>query len=221
MTTGTRVTASPGLRPPARRYATRTPADVRRQQVLDAALRIIARDGYRAVSIDAVARELGVTRPVVYNQFEGLDDLLHALLDRQGQRALGQLLDAIGAEPDLRDFRSYVHGTILRLLVMVAADPVAWAPIFAPAAATPETVRRRIDRDREAIRDRLEQVVAGAVAAGALPSETDAGIASHALVGVGEHFGRLAVEQPRALDPERVATALTALFLPPGAPHAD
>ena len=33
------------------------------------------RDGYRAVSIDAIARELGVARPVVYHVFDGLEAL--------------------------------------------------------------------------------------------------------------------------------------------------
>ncbi|NHA01077.1 TetR family transcriptional regulator [Nocardioides sp. W3-2-3] len=60
--------------------------------MLDAALRIIDRDGYDRVSIDAVAKEAGVTRPVVYGAYDGLGPLLMALLERQQKRALGQAL---------------------------------------------------------------------------------------------------------------------------------
>jgi AcrR family transcriptional regulator len=41
------------------------PAIDRREQLLDAALRVINRDGYGGVSIEAIAREADVSRPVV------------------------------------------------------------------------------------------------------------------------------------------------------------
>lgn len=187
----------------------------RREQVLDAALGLIARHGYGAVSIDAIARELDVTRPVIYSQFDGLDALLQSLLDRQAARALESLLGALSAEPDLRDLRGYVHDTILRLCSVVAADTALWAPIFAPAAATPEAVRRRIGRDREAVRARMQTLAEAVAAAGALPAGVDPGVLSHTLVAIGEHFGRLLIEDPAAVDPAAVATTLSALLAPP------
>src|SRR3954451_21955701 len=86
------TSAAPRKRRP---YAARVPADVRREQLLDGALAVIVRDGYDAISIDAIAREAGVTRPVVYGVFDGLGPLLGALLDRQQERALGQLAAAL------------------------------------------------------------------------------------------------------------------------------
>ena len=190
-------------------------APARREQVLDAALGIIARDGYAAVSIDAIARELDVTRSVIYSQFDGLDALLQALLDRQSERALQCLLGALSTEPDLRDLRGYVHATIFRLCSIVAAVTALWAPIFAPAAATPEAVRRRIGRDREAVRTRIEALSQVAADAGGLPAGVDPCILSHTLVAIGEHFGRLLIEDPAAVDPTAVATTLSALIAPP------
>src|SRR5436305_1045996 len=81
-----------------RPYTPRLPVEQRREQLLDAALRVIGRDGYSGVSIDAIAREAGVTRPVVYGAFERLEPLLYALLDRSEQRALAQLMAALPAE---------------------------------------------------------------------------------------------------------------------------
>jgi len=189
-------------------------AAARREQILDAALGIIARDGYGAVSIDAIARELDVTRPVIYSQFDGLDALLQALLDRQAERALQSVLGALSTEPDLRDLRGYVRATIFRLCSIVAADTPLWAPIFAPAAATPEAVRRRIARDREAVRTRIQALTEVIAAAGGFPAGVDPGILSHTLVAIGEHFGRLLIEDPTAVDPAAVATTLSALIAP-------
>ena len=66
---------------PPRKRQPRLPIEVRRQQVLDAALSIITEDGYAAVSMEAIARRVDVAKPVVYNAFAGLDALLHALLE--------------------------------------------------------------------------------------------------------------------------------------------
>jgi len=202
-----------------RRYAPRMAAAARREQILDTALLLIARDGYGAVSIDAIARELDVTRPVIYSQFDGLAALLQALLDRQAERALRTLLGALPTEPDLRDLhdlRRSVHAAISRLCSIVAADPMLWTPIFAPAAATPEAVRLRIRRDREAVRARIQTLIEAAAAAGGLPAGVDPLVLSHALIAMGEYFGRLLIEDPTSLDPEAVATTLTALLAPTG-----
>ena len=85
---------------PARRnrpYAPRLSPGQRREQLLDTVLEIICADGVGAVSVDAVARRCGVTRPVVYGQFADAGDMLHACLDREEHRALAQIA---GAVPD-------------------------------------------------------------------------------------------------------------------------
>jgi AcrR family transcriptional regulator len=202
--------ATAGVARRRRPYTARMPAAQRRAQLLDAALEIIARDGYAAVSIEGIARAVGVTRPVVYNVFEGLDDLLQALLDRQERRALAQLAAALPVTVDHRDVPGLVRRTIADLVAMLRADPPTWRLIFVPAAGTPAAVRARIDRDRELVRVRLAGVVElTGVATGA---DLDADIVAHALVGLGEYFGRLLLETPDAVDPDRLATTITAMI---------
>ncbi len=65
-----------------RAYAPRVPPEQRREQLLDAALRLISRDGYAGLTIEAIAAEAGVTKPVVYGAYAKLPDLLGELLDR-------------------------------------------------------------------------------------------------------------------------------------------
>src|SRR5579885_3551908 len=80
-----------------RRYAPRMPPAQRREQLIDAALEVILAHGYGGVSIEAVARTAGVTRPVVYDHFPDLPRLLHALVEREERYSLEQLEKVVPA----------------------------------------------------------------------------------------------------------------------------
>src|SRR5947209_15109348 len=73
----------------------RLPRAERRAQLLDVTKRIVGEHGLHAVTIERVAREAGITRPIVYEHFSDLSGLLEALLDREGARALAQLASFI------------------------------------------------------------------------------------------------------------------------------
>jgi AcrR family transcriptional regulator len=67
---------------PARRLP---PAD-RRNQLIDSALTVAARDGHDRLSFEAVAKQAGVTRNLVYHYFPGgPQELLEAAVHRAGQ----------------------------------------------------------------------------------------------------------------------------------------
>ena len=192
-----------------RPYSPRMAPEARREQLLDAALALIADEGYGAVSVEAIARRAGVTRPVVYHLFDGLDALLSALLDRQERRALAQLLGTLAAAPpDPADVDAFVRGAVLSLAAIVTADPLAWRPILFAGPGTPAAVRVRIDRDREVARARIRTLLAlTPLAPGA-----DADVAAHALIAIAEHFGRLLLQTPDAVDHERLASTVGALL---------
>lgn len=197
-------TAPPRKRRP---YAARVPVDVRREQLLDAALTVIVRDGYDAVSIDAIAREAGVTRPVVYGIFDGLGPLLGALLDRQQERALAQLGAALPQQPDLSDLEGMVVDAARRLIEQVRSDPMTWQPILLAPHNVPEPVRERIAADREDVVARLAGLIRLGAALRGRPG-LDAEVLAHALLAVLEHFGRLLLEEPDRFDTDRLVTAV-------------
>jgi AcrR family transcriptional regulator len=190
-----------------RPYAARVPADVRREQLLDAALTVIVRDGYDAVSVDAIAREAGVTRPVVYGVFDGLGPLLGALLDRQQQRALTQLAAAMPLSPDLADLEGLVREAARGLIDAVRSDPTTWQPILLAPHNVPGPVRDRIAADREDVVRRLTGLIGLGLAARGGP-ELDAEVLAHALVAVMEHFGRLLLTEPDRFDTDRLVAAV-------------
>jgi len=187
------------------------PPDARRRQLLDAALNIIARDGYAGVSIDAIAREADVTRPVVYGVFDDLQSLLYALLDRTERRALRQLVEAMPTGPGSDDPDAFIAGVVRRLAETVAGDPLTWRPILLAPEGTPDPVRKRIARDREMVRTRLQSLLDSGIALRGGPS-IDTMIASHALIGIGEHFGRIIVDESQPFDIDRLVLAVESLL---------
>ena len=47
----------------------RLPAGKRREQLLDVALRLFARSGFKATTMDDIAEQAGVTKPLLYQHF--------------------------------------------------------------------------------------------------------------------------------------------------------
>lgn len=116
---------------------TRLAAPERRAQLLDATKAVVAQQGFHAVSIEAVARRAGITRPIVYHHFEGgLDDLLLSLVERETQRALEQLASMVSGEGLEASFAAY--------LAAVEADPVTWRLVLMPPEGLPEVLREQV-----------------------------------------------------------------------------
>ncbi|KRB76468.1 hypothetical protein ASE01_16050 [Nocardioides sp. Root190] len=196
------MTASETTARKRRPYAARVPMAQRREQLLDAALAIIDRDGYDRISIDAIAKEVGVTRPVVYGAFDDLGQLLGALLDRQQERAITQLyaalpLDAVGSSPV-----ELVERAVPALHAMLLADPMTWRAILQSGSGVPEAVGRRVDGDRTRVLATVELMISSA-----LPQDYDAELLAHAVIALLEHFGRLVLADPEHFTAERLATS--------------
>jgi AcrR family transcriptional regulator len=56
-------------------------APERRRQLLDVARKVFGSRGYHTVTMDSVAREAGVTKPILYDHFESKRELYLALLE--------------------------------------------------------------------------------------------------------------------------------------------
>jgi len=125
----------------------RLSAEERREQLLDVTKRIVVDEGFHAVSIEAVAREAGITRPIVYGHFADLPGLLEALVDREGARALTQLESVLPQRDLLEALRAYLE--------VVGEDPDTWRLVLMPQEGAPRLLHDRIERGREAIVARL------------------------------------------------------------------
>jgi len=150
--------------PPAsarRPYAPRLPAAERREQLVEAALDIALARGFHAVSVDAVARACGVTRPVVYGLFEDRTALLTALADRAEERSLAQLAGVFPALEDLptdADPDELLVAGVTAYLSAVAEDPRTWRVVLLPPEGAPAEIAGRVDQHRRVL---LRQLRAG------------------------------------------------------------
>lgn len=88
---------------------------VDREMVLDNAEVVIRRDG-PAASIDAIARESGVTKPIVYARVGGRTELANALAERLTQRLMTATQTAASGSPDGRAALAALIRTTLETL---------------------------------------------------------------------------------------------------------
>src|ERR671918_1624832 len=96
------ATRAPEKATQRRKRAAHLGPERRRPEVLDAALKLFLESGYDGTSMQAVADEAGVTKPVVYACFNSKDQLFRALLAREEERIVGEIQGAFEAA-DLSD----------------------------------------------------------------------------------------------------------------------
>ena len=98
--------------------------------------------GFGALSIDAVAREAGITRPVVYDLFGDLRGLLAATLADAERRALATVQDVLPEPRGERSPEVVLADAFRRFLEAVRSDPMTWRLILlAPQGAPPRSAR--------------------------------------------------------------------------------
>lgn len=195
------MSASPA---PQRRYAPRLPPDERREQVLDAALALIGEAGYRGMSMEAVARACGVTKPVVYELFANAGELARALLEREEARALEDLALALPAITPDSDAEALFAGGLEAFLNAVRENPARWRLILRPADGTPEMVRDHVERGRRTVSARLELLVQRGVERQGGPADLDVELTAQAIMAVAEGGARLVLTDPGHFPPERL-----------------
>jgi AcrR family transcriptional regulator len=179
------------------------PPAQRREQLIDAALAVIIEQGYSGVSIEAVAREAGVTRPVVYDHFPNLGRLLHALVEREETISLQQLEQVVPDDPGETDPIELLAGGVRRFLEAVASRPATWRIILLPPEGTPAIVRDHVETNRARTQERIATLVRWALTRPELPDDLDVELTARAIRVLGEDAGRTLLTDPDGYSPER------------------
>jgi TetR/AcrR family transcriptional regulator len=81
---------------------TRLPAEERKAAVLDCAVGIFSTGSYRGTTTAEIARQAGVTEPVLYRHFASKRDLYLAVLDESWSRLRAMWQQEVDGEPDSR-----------------------------------------------------------------------------------------------------------------------
>src|SRR5256885_7237763 len=174
----------------------------RREQLLDATKEIVSRDGFHAVSIEAVAREAGITRPIVYGHFRDLQGLLEALVEREGARALTQLATVLPTDLSGQDPRALLIAALSGYLQAVEADPATWRLVLMPPEGAPAILREQIAQGREAVVAQLAEASRPGFGPGR--ESPDPELTARMLSAIADETARLLLTDPRRYPAERL-----------------
>ena len=104
-------------------------ADRRRRELLEAADRVVLRDGPQA-SMNAIAAEAGITKPILYRHFGDKGGLYAALAKRHTDALLDALRAALDAPAERRE---RVEATLDTYLAAIEARPQVYRFLMHPA----------------------------------------------------------------------------------------
>jgi AcrR family transcriptional regulator len=158
----------------------RLPRAVREQQMLDAAVQMFSVNGYHETSMDAIAAEAQISKPMLYLYYGSKEDLFGACLNRE----LSRFIDVVRADIDLTlSPKDLLRNTIVSFLRYIDANRASWIVMYTQAVSSQafaHTVREG--------REQIIELVAGLVRAGSRAPRSDAEhqMMAVALVGAGE-----------------------------------
>jgi AcrR family transcriptional regulator len=158
--------------------------EVRREQIAEAALGLVATQGLRRLSVAAVARRVGLVPSGIYRHFKNKDEILDAVLDRVEQRLLANVkasrdehADALDCLKDvlMRHIRFLREGKVISIPRMIFADD---------AHGDNPQRRRRVLRVFERYTGEVAEIVRLGQSQGRIRREADAQTVATMLFGI-------------------------------------
>lgn len=130
----------------------RVPAEVRRGQIVAAAAKLLLEQGHLPLPADGLAREVGVSKALVYRHFPDQGELIDAVLARELDALEAAGIGAAATGPDLET-------------AALAAGAIYFAHVAAQGPVAHYVLRdlryrRRVRRDLTARRDRIMRSLA-------------------------------------------------------------
>lgn len=185
----------------------------RREQILAAASRCVAREGFHKTTMADVIREAGLSAGAVYGYFRSKNDIIRAIADR----SIGEVAHLLH---DLVERAEPVHpadaiGVFLRQIALLSEEsggdlPKVGVQAWAEAVRDPE-VHALAKEKLGAVRAAMEEVVRRAQRDGTMSIEADPHCAAQVLVGLlpGYILQALILED---VDPESYVEGLRSLL---------
>jgi len=106
---------------------TRLSRGERMEQTLEVAHRLFAERGFAAVTMDDIAGEVGVTKPLLYNYFGNKERLYIACMKRSGDALVKTILETVG---DTSNPGDALNQGLRAFFAFLDADRAAWAVLF-------------------------------------------------------------------------------------------
>ncbi|HUY55966.1 MAG TPA: TetR/AcrR family transcriptional regulator [Candidatus Nanopelagicaceae bacterium] len=155
-----------GRRDPDRKR--RMHRDARREQLLEACLLAFTGRGLEMTTMDTIAAQAGVSKPLVYRHFHNRYEALLAVVEQQSQRLLESMALA-EADSNLPSFEFLLD----QFLRFASDSPAGFRLLFQLVDANPGAARRRLELLREQLGKALMAALLQAAAGSGLGADRD------------------------------------------------
>ena len=158
----------------------RLPRAVREQQMLDAAVQMFSVNGYHETSMDAIAAQAEISKPMLYLYYGSKEELFAACLDRE----LTRFVDTVRADINFAQSpRDLLRNAVLSFMTYIDRNRASWIVLYTQATSSQAFAHTVRDG-----RERIVDLVARLLSAGTRNPEphTDFHMMAIALVGAGE-----------------------------------
>lgn len=133
----------------------RLPRAVREQQMLDAAVQMFSANGYHETSMDAIAAQADISKPMLYLYYGSKEELFAACLGRE----LSRFVETIRADIDLKQSpHELLRRTILSVLHYIDANRASWIVLYTQATSS-QAFAHTIRDGREKIIDLVARLL--------------------------------------------------------------
>jgi AcrR family transcriptional regulator len=191
----------------------RLKAEERRRVLIEAALTLFSRKGFRGTTTKEIAEAAGCSEATLFKHFATKDELYSAILESKTQldETLAQAMQAAARKDDFRVFRTIglkgltqmeCDTSLLRLLLFSALEGHALAHLF---------FESKVQRLHEFLSNYIEERIAEGVFRPVNPL-----LAARSFVGMMVHYILLhevyGVKRPAGFSPEQVVETFVTLF---------
>ncbi len=150
----------------------RLTAEERRAAVLDCACGIFSKSSYRGTTTAEIARQAGVTEPILYRHFESKRDLYLACLDAAWEDTKQMWEDAVAGEPDPALWVTRMGEAYLATKERKGQVANLWIQALTEAGDDPE-IRRFLKRHITEVHDHVAEVMRRSQATGGILPDRD------------------------------------------------
>jgi AcrR family transcriptional regulator len=204
--------------PTARPARQRLAPEVRRRQVLDAAVAVFSEQGFHGASMDDVAARAGLSKPMVYAHGGSKDELFAACLQREAERLLrsveaaasGAATEDTSNDPQTRlwlGLRAFFHALTTRR--------AGWTVLYRQASTG------EFAGEVDALRGRIVAQVAALMADGLGMSQEAVRPYAHTLVGAAEGLADWWLTGPAPVTGDDAADVLAGMLMSAAWPGLD
>jgi AcrR family transcriptional regulator len=153
----------------ARHAGARLPAGERRSAIVDAAVRVFSSGSYSGATTAEIAREAGVSEPILYRHFSSKKDLYFACLDEAWQRLEASFDAAVDEFGPVEAWRQLGPSAMRELKAVM---PHLWMQAVTEAGED-EEIRRYVRRHMRTVHDYFADALRRVQEAGEIPADRD------------------------------------------------